>query len=83
MKSEIKLLIEARYGDLRASEQKVANYILNDLSKVSKMSLRELSDQCNVSQPTVLRMAKAIGFAGLKEFRNAAVSYTHLTLPTT
>ncbi len=73
MKSEIKLLIEAKYGDLRASEQKVANYILNDLSKVSKMSLRELSDQCNVSQPTVLRMVKAIGFAGFKEFRNAVI----------
>ena len=56
MRSEIKLLIEAKYGDLRISEQKAADYILNDLSIVSKMSLRELSDQCNVSQPTVLRM---------------------------
>ena len=76
MRSEIKLLIEAKYGDLRISEQKAADYILNDLSIVSKMSLRELSDQCNVSQPTVLRMVKAIGFAGFKEFRNAVIAET-------
>ena len=68
MKSEIRLSIETRYGDMRVSEQKAANYVLDHFEKIPDMSLKELSDQCGVSQPTVLRMVRAIGFLGLKIF---------------
>lgn len=73
MKSEIKLSIEAKYGDMRASEQKAANYVLKHFEEIRDMSLKELSDQCGVSQPTVLRMVRAIGFLGFKDFRYALI----------
>src|SRR5699024_259881 len=73
MKSEIRLSIETRYGDMRVSEQKAANYVLDHFEKIPDMSLKELSDQCGVSQPTVLRMVRAIGFLGFKDFRYALI----------
>lgn len=73
MKSEIRLSIETRYGDMRASEQKVANYVLDHFEEIPNMSLKELSDQCGVSQPTALRMVRAIGFWGFKDFRHALI----------
>ncbi len=73
MKSEIRLSIEVQYGDMRASEQKVANYVLDHFEEIQNMSLKELSDLCGVSQPTVLRMVRAIGFWGFKDFRHALI----------
>lgn len=73
MKSEIRLSIEAQYGDMRASEQKAANYVLDHFEEIQNMSLKELSDLCGVSQPTVLRMVRAIGFWGFKDFRHALI----------
>ena len=34
MKSEIRLSIETRYGDMRVSEQKAANYVLDHFEKI-------------------------------------------------
>lgn len=73
MKSEIRLSIEVQYGDMRASEQKAANYVLDHFEEIQNMSLKELSDLCGVSQPTVLRMVRAIGFWGFKDFRHALI----------
>lgn len=69
MKSEIKLLIESKYGDMRDSEQKAADFILDHLEQVKDLSLEQLAGKCNVSQPTILRMVKALEFGGYKEFR--------------
>ncbi len=73
MKNEIRILIERKYGDLRASEKQAADYILNHLEKIREMPLERLAQESGVSQPTVIRMTKALGFKGYKEFRYAAV----------
>ncbi|MGM9936742.1 MAG: MurR/RpiR family transcriptional regulator, partial [Candidatus Ornithomonoglobus sp.] len=56
------------YPILRKSEKKVADYVLRNRKKASKMTLRELAEKTEVSQPTVMRMVKAAGFNGYKEF---------------
>lgn len=73
MKSELILLIETKYGDMRTSEQKAADYIMQNFEQVPRMSLGNLAKGGGVSQPTVLRMLKAIGFPGFKEFRYAVL----------
>lgn len=73
MKNEIRILIERKYGDLRASEKQAADYILSHLEKIREMPLERLAQESGVSQPTVIRMTKALGFKGYKEFRYAAV----------
>lgn len=69
MKSEIKLLIQSKYGDMRISEQKAADFILEHLAEAKDMSLDKLAGACGVSQPTIIRMVKALGFQGYKDFR--------------
>lgn len=71
MEISIKILIETKYGDLRASEQKAADYILKNMEAIPGQSLNRLAKKCNVSQPTILRLLKALGFQGFKEFRHA------------
>ena len=71
MDISIKILIETKYGDLRASEQKAADYILENIDEIPGQSLHKLAKECNVSQPTILRLLKALGFQGFKEFRHA------------
>lgn len=73
MKNSITILIETRYGDLRASEKKAADYILKHMDKIRGMSLEKAAKKSGVSQPTIIRLTKALGFRGYKEFRYAIV----------
>lgn len=57
------------YASLRKSEQKVADYVLNHEAVCRKISLEALAEQSGVSQPTVMRFVKALGFRGFREFR--------------
>lgn len=57
------------YASLRKSEQKVADYVLNHEAACRRISLEVLAEQSGVSQPTVVRFVKALGFQGFKEFR--------------
>lgn len=74
MKNQMTFLIEKHYADMRASEQKAADYILRHMEEVRDLTLTAMAEQCGVSQPTVVRMAKAMGFAGFREFHNALVA---------
>lgn len=71
--AQIRLLIEAAYGDLRPSERKAADYILRFGIEIKGLSLEKLSSACGVSQPTVLRLMKVLGFSGYREFQYALV----------
>ena len=73
MKRKIELKIEACYGDLLPSEKRAADYILEHMEEVKTLPLDRLAERCQVSQPTVMRMIKALGFGGYREFRYAVV----------
>ena len=73
MGKEIRLKIEAGYGDLRPSEKKAADYVLEHLEELRALTLDQLARRAGVSQPTVMRMIKALGFGGYKEFRYEVV----------
>ena len=62
MKNGITILIETRYGDLRASEKRAADYILAHMEKIRELSLEKLAKKSGVSQPTIVRLTKALGF---------------------
>lgn len=74
MKNKITKQIEAGYGDLRKSEKQAADYILAHMEEAAKLSLDRLAHCAGVSQPTVLRMLRALGFDGYKGFRYQLVA---------
>ena len=47
--------------------------ILKHTNEIEKLSLEQLSEKANVSQPTVLRMLNTCGYKGYKEAKYMTV----------
>lgn len=70
-------------GQLSAREQKVADYVSENLEKISSMTIAEVARACAVSTPTVVRFCRTMGCDGFREFKirlaqNLAVSLQYL-----
>ena len=69
MKKPYEFEIKARYAGLRMSERKVADIYLSWDKDFEELSLAALAEKAGVSQPSVMRFVKAMGFDGFKEFK--------------
>lgn len=65
--------IKKIYADLRPSERKAADYYLNYQGPLEMLSLAAMAESAGISQPTVMRFVKALGFGGFKEFKYSAL----------
>ena len=74
MKNGIAKQITSGYGDLRKSEKRAADYILRHMEQAAELSIDRLAEAAEVSQPTVLRMLRSLGFSGYKDFKYQLVS---------
>ncbi len=61
--------ISDKYGELRKSETKVADYVLQKAEEVIHFSVSQLAEQSKVSDPTVIRFCRALGFKGFQDFK--------------
>ena len=66
--SLIRRLTDAR-STLSKSETKVASYVLDNAHEVIKMRIADLARGSQVSEPTVIRFCRAIGFDGFQSFK--------------
>lgn len=69
----IRVKIQEAYPQLRPSEKKVADYFLQDRGEVKKMGIEEVARKAQVSQPTILRFLRALGYEGFKQFKYALI----------
>jgi RpiR family transcriptional regulator, carbohydrate utilization regulator len=65
--------IESNLNQLRPSERLVANFVLGRPSVVIHMSIADLAERAEVSEPTIMRFCKALGLLGFMEFKLALV----------
>ena len=70
----IKQKIEAGYAELRKSEKQAADYVLKHMELVPDLTIDRLALNAGVSQPTVLRMLRALGYTGYRDFRYQLVA---------
>ena len=61
--------IKNMYNTLSSSEKKVADYVLLNGYSVSTMTLATIAKEIGVSEPTIVRFVKSIGFSGYSEFK--------------
>ena len=54
---------------LRKSEAKVADFVLAHANDVINMRIVDLAAQSEVSEPTVIRFCRALGFDGFQSFK--------------
>ncbi|MCD8090642.1 MAG: MurR/RpiR family transcriptional regulator, partial [Clostridiales bacterium] len=69
MTNSLDFKIKSVYPILRQSEKKAADYILKNKKAVSDMSMKDFAEKAGVSQPTVVRTVKALGFEGYTAFK--------------
>lgn len=63
--------VRGRRAELRRSEQAVADAVLADPEAAVRSSIAALARQAGVSEPTVLRFCRALGWQGFQDFKLA------------
>src|SRR6201996_7608446 len=61
--------VEAMREQLRPSERKLADYVIEAPREVLDLSMTEVAARAGVSQPTIARFCHALGFSGFREFK--------------
>lgn len=56
-------------SDLRTAERRVADYLLAHSSEVIRFSITELAERSGVSEATVVRLSRKLGFSGFQELK--------------
>lgn len=62
--------IQEQYTALRPSEKKVAGFIMAYEGPYENLLMTDISRGAGVSQPTVIRFVKALGYRGFRELKN-------------
>ncbi|RFB17426.1 MurR/RpiR family transcriptional regulator [Bacillus sp. HNG] len=61
--------VNSMYPTLHEAERKVADYVIKEYFNVIDMNVSELSEQCDVSEATIVRFCKRIGLKGFHHFK--------------
>ncbi|MFR0613571.1 MurR/RpiR family transcriptional regulator [Lactobacillus porci] len=69
--------IENKRNSMAVSEQKVADYLLENYSHIESTTITRIAHSANVSTSAVLRFCKTMGYQGYKDFRFAMADYLH------
>lgn len=74
--------VKAMREQLRPSERKLADYIVEAPREVLDLSMTEVAQRAGVSQPTIARFCHALGFSGFREFKIRLAQAVAADLPT-
>lgn len=69
MGNKLDIIINENYENLNNIDRHILGWIQSHLNKCVKLSVSELSNECNVSTATVLRTCQKLGFSGYSEFK--------------
>lgn len=61
--------IRGRLASLTTSEAQVARWVLTESARVPQMSMGQVAQACNVSDTTVLRFCRSVGFHGFTDLK--------------
>lgn len=87
MGDTIKAEIKRKLHDFSAAEKKVATLVLEQTHNISKLALADVARMAQVSEPTVIRFCRTMGYRGWPDFKiklaaglMSGVPYVHATL---
>ncbi len=69
------LRIEQMRAGFSKSEEKIADYILQNESKIPKLNVKEFADSVGTSTASIVRFAKKLGYQSFVEFRLGFLEY--------
>jgi len=68
------------YPMLSPKKRRVADLIIKDHKKIFLMTAKEIAQECNVSEPTIIRFVNDLGFSGYVEFVQYMKGLLHIEL---
>lgn len=68
------------YPELSPKKMRVADLILKDHKKIFLMTAKEIAQECNVSEPTIIRFVNDLGFSGYMDFVQYMKGLLHIEL---
>ncbi len=71
--SAVRKLLESHYPDLTAQQRRAADFLLSNQRTAFSMSVQELARSADVSEATLVRFARRLGYEGYLELRAALV----------
>jgi DNA-binding MurR/RpiR family transcriptional regulator len=78
--SKLKKIITHKYPELSKKEKKVADYIIQNLPVKFALSIKELSKNTSVSEATIVRFAKNLGFKGFLHLKSKIIKEAKLEM---
>lgn len=69
MEDNLFATIRSRYNTLSKNQKNIADFILNNKSLTVRLTINELSQKCNVSEPTVIRFINKLDYSSYSTFR--------------
>ncbi len=67
--SKIAVAIDEHYADLTPVQKYIAEYLLGNIADAAFMSVQEMANACDVSEASIVRFARALGYSGFPQFR--------------
>lgn len=67
-------IIKSKYEGLTAAHKNIGTYVAGNIADAAFMNIQELAKACKVSEASVVRFARALGFAGYPELKSAIQS---------
>lgn len=67
--NDLLIKIDSMKPFLSPTELKIANVILDNPKEIVMLSTKALSNKCGVSEPSLIRFTKKLGYSGFKEFK--------------
>ena len=68
-------IIHERYDRLNTTHKKVADFILQNMEKATFSSLMEISKEIGISDASIIRFAREIGYKGYQDLRQSLIWY--------
>ena len=78
--SAVAFRIRSVMPELSKSEAAVADYVSNNPAEVINLSVSALADRCGVSEPTVIRACRNIGYSGYQALKVALIQGQSATI---
>lgn len=80
--NEIRMKILNKYDNMGKAERKLADTVLLLGNEIIHYNMADLAAESGVSEPSVIRFCKKLGYKGLKDFKTACIPLTPSTLKT-
>lgn len=70
LNTEYKKKIQEAYHTLTKTQRKVAEYLIDNPSKITLMSADQIAKACGVGEATVIRFARSLGYSGYSQMKD-------------